>query len=82
VIETDRNEQRHITEPGGGIAAWARGDVVSWGLFGVLFGAMAGATAGRFHGAVAQEVAMGIAWALFGALAVQGAVLEAGSRDA
>jgi hypothetical protein len=53
-----------------GAGAWARRDVVSWGLFGVLFGAIAGETGGGgFHGAVTQGVVTGIVWAVFGTFA-------------
>jgi uncharacterized membrane protein len=70
VIETDRNGRRHVTDPTRGTAAWARSDVVSWGLFGVVFGAIAGATGGGgFHGAVTNAAVTGVAWAVFGAVA-------------
>lgn len=69
VIETDANGHRHVTDPTRGTAAWARADVISWGLFGVVFGAIAGAIAGGFHGAVHDAVVTGVAWAVFGLLA-------------
>jgi uncharacterized membrane protein len=70
VIETDRNGRRRVTDPTRGTAAWARSDVVSWGLFGVVFGAIAGAIGGGgFHGAVTDAVVTGVAWAVFGAVA-------------
>jgi uncharacterized membrane protein len=70
VIETDLNGHRHVTDPTRGTAAWARSDVVSWGLFGVVFGAIAGAVAGGgFHSAVTDAVVTGIAWAVFGLVA-------------
>lgn len=70
VIETDGKGHRHVTDPTRGTAAWARSDVVSWGLFGVVFGAIAGAVGGGgFHGAVTDAVVTGIAWAVFGAVA-------------
>lgn len=70
VIETDRNGHRHVTDPTRGTAAWARADVVSWGLFGVVFGAIAGAVGGGgFHGAITGAVGTGLAWAVFGAVA-------------
>ena len=46
VITTDGNGHRHVTDPTRGTAAWARADVVSWGLFGVVVGAVAGAVGG------------------------------------
>lgn len=69
VIETDANGHRHVTDPTRGTAAWARSDVVSWGLFGVAFGAIAGAIAGGFHGAVKDALVTGVAWAVFGLVA-------------
>lgn len=70
VIETDRNGHRRVTDPTRGTAAWARSDVVSWGLFGVVFGAIAGAVGGGgFHGAVTDAAVTGVAWAVFGLVA-------------
>lgn len=70
VIETDGEGHRHVTDPTRGTAAWARSDLVSWGLFGVVFGAVAGAVGGGgFHGAVTDAVATGVAWAVFGLVA-------------
>jgi uncharacterized membrane protein len=70
VIETDRNGHRHVTDPTRGTAAWARSDVVSWGLFGVVFGAIAGALGGGgFHGAVTGAALTGAGWAIFGLVA-------------
>ena len=70
IIETDRNGRRHVTDPSRGAAAWARADVVSWGLFGVVFGAFAGAIGGGgLHGAVSDAVVTGIGWAVFGLVA-------------
>lgn len=70
VIETDGNGHRRVTDPTRGTAAWARSDVISWGLFGVVFGAIAGAIGGGgFHGAVHGAVVTGVGWAVFGAVA-------------
>jgi uncharacterized membrane protein len=70
VVETDRSGRRRVTDPTRGTAAWARSDVVSWGLFGVVFGAIAGAIGGGgFHGAVTDAVITGVAWAVFGLVA-------------
>jgi uncharacterized membrane protein len=70
VIETDGNGRRHVTDPTRGTAAWARSDVVSWGLFGVVVGAVAGAVGGGgFHGAVTNAAVTGVAWAVFGLVA-------------
>ena len=70
VIETDANGHRGVTDPTRGPAAWARSDVLSWGLFGVVVGAVAGAVGGGgFHGAVSGGVVTGLAWAVFGLVA-------------
>ena len=70
VIETARNGRRRVIDPTRGTAAWARSDVISWGLFGVAFGAIAGAVGGGgFGGAVDDAVATGIGWAIFGLVA-------------
>jgi uncharacterized membrane protein len=70
VIETDGKGRRRVIDPTRGTAAWARSDVVSWGLFGVAFGAIAGAVGGGgFHGAVTGAAVTGVAWAVFGLVA-------------
>jgi hypothetical protein len=66
VIKVDANGRRHVTDTKFGPKAWAKSDVVSWGLFGVVVGAIAGAFGGGiFKGAVLT----GIGWALFGLFA-------------
>ena len=66
MIKVDANGHRHVTDPKFGPKAWAKSDVVSWGLFGVVVGAIAGAFGGGiFKGAVVT----GIGWALFGLFA-------------
>lgn len=70
VIETASNGRRHVIDPTRGTAAWARSDVVSWGLFGLVFGGLAGAIGGGgLHGLVEGAVVTGIGWAVFGLLA-------------
>jgi uncharacterized membrane protein len=70
IVETDGSGHRRVTDPTRGTAAWARSDVVSWGLFGVVFGAIAGAIGGGgFHGAVTGAAVTGVAWAVFGLVA-------------
>jgi hypothetical protein len=66
IIKVDANGHRHVTDPKFGPKAWAKSDIVSWGLFGVVVGAIAGAFGGGiFKGAVVT----GIGWALFGLFA-------------
>ena len=70
VIETKPNGRRHVIDPTRGTAAWARSDVVSWGLFGLVFGGLAGAIGGGgLHGLVEGAVVTGIGWAVFGLVA-------------
>jgi len=70
VIETNDNGRWHVIDPSRGTAAWARSDVVSWGLFGLVFGALAGAIGGGgLHGLVKGGVVTGIGWAIFGLFA-------------
>ena len=70
VIETKPNGRRHVIDPTRGTAAWARSDLVSWGLFGLVFGGLAGAIGGGgLHGLVTDAVVTGIGWAVFGLVA-------------
>jgi len=70
VIETEQNGRRHVIDPTRGTAAWARSDLVSWGLFGLVFGALAGGIGGGgLHGAVKGGVVTGVGWAVFGLVA-------------
>jgi hypothetical protein len=70
IVETDRKGRRHVTDPTRGTSAWARADIVSWGLFGVVVGALAGAIGGGgLHGAVDDALVTGIGWAVFGLFA-------------
>lgn len=66
MIKVDPNGHRHVTDPKFGPKAWAKSDIVSWGVFGVVVGGIAGAFGGGiFKGAVVT----GIGWALFGLFA-------------
>jgi hypothetical protein len=70
VIWVGRDGRRHVADPSQGVKAWAKSDLVSWGLFGVVVGALAGAFGGGgVHGFVANAVVTGIAWAVFGLVA-------------
>ena len=46
VIQADRDGRRHVADPSQGVKAWAKSDLISWGLFGVAVGALAGAFGG------------------------------------
>jgi len=70
VIWADRGGRRHVADPTQGAWAWAKSDLVSWGLFGVAVGALAGAFGGGgVHSLVDNAVVTGILWAVFGLVA-------------
>jgi len=70
VIWADSGGRRHVADPSQGVKAWAKSDLVSWGLFGVVVGALAGAFGGGgVHGFVSDAVVTGIGWAVFGLVA-------------
>ncbi|WP_431219264.1 hypothetical protein [Leifsonia xyli] len=66
VIRTDPRGRRHVADPSFGMAATVRGNIVSWGLFGLVCGAIAGAFGG---GILRTGLATGIGWAVFGIFA-------------
>jgi hypothetical protein len=70
VIWVDSDGRRHVADPSQGVKAWAKSDLISWGLFGVVVGALAGAFGGGgVHGFVDNAVVTGIGWAVFGLVA-------------
>ena len=70
VIWADSKGRRHVADPSQGVAAWAKSDIVSWGLFGVVVGALAGAFGGGgVHAFVEDAVVTGVGWAVFGLIA-------------
>lgn len=70
VIWADPGGRRHVADPSQGVKAWAKSDVISWGLFGVAEGALAGAFGGGgVHSIVDNAVVTGIGWAVFGLMA-------------
>jgi hypothetical protein len=67
VIWADSGGRRHVADPSQGVKAWAKSDLISWGLFGLVVGALAGAFGGGgVHGFVSDAVVTGIGWAVFG----------------
>ena len=67
VIWVDSGGRRHVADPSQGVKAWAKSDLISWGLFGVVVGALAGAFGGGgVHAFVDNAVVTGIGWAVFG----------------
>jgi hypothetical protein len=70
VIWADSGGRRHVADPSQGVKAWAKSDLISWGLFGLVVGALAGAFGGGgVHSFVSDAVVTGIGWAVFGLLA-------------
>jgi uncharacterized membrane protein len=70
VIWADRKGRKHVADPSQGVAAFAKSDLVSWGLFGLAVGALAGAFGGGgVHSFVKDAVVTGILWAIFGLFA-------------
>jgi hypothetical protein len=70
VIWADSGGRRHVADPSQGVKAWAKSDLISWGLFGLVVGALAGAFGGGgVHSFVSDAVATGIGWAVFGLVA-------------
>jgi hypothetical protein len=70
VVWADPSGRRHVADPSQGVKAWAKSDLVSWGLFGVVVGALAGAFGGGgVHSFVSDAIVTGIGWAVFGLVA-------------
>ena len=70
VIWADSGGRRHVADPSQGVKAWAKSDLISWGLFGLVVGALAGAFGGGgVHGFVDDAVLTGVGWAVFGLVA-------------
>ena len=70
VIWVDRDGRRHVADPSQGVKAWAKADLISWGLFGVAVGALVGAFGGGgVLSFVDNAVVTGIAWGVFGLVA-------------
>jgi hypothetical protein len=66
VIWADPSGRRHVADPSQGVKAWAKSDLISRELFGVVVGALAGALGGGVHSFVSDAVVTGIGWAVFG----------------
>jgi uncharacterized membrane protein len=67
IIAVGLDGKLHVDSPSQGIRAMAKGDIVAWGLFGVVFGFIAGwAGDGTLFGALGRGVLTGIVWGIFG----------------
>jgi uncharacterized membrane protein len=67
IIAVDTAGKPHVDSPSQGIRTMAKGDIVAWGLFGVVFGFIAGwAGNGTLFGALERGLLTGVAWGIFG----------------
>ena len=67
IVAVDADRKLHVDNPTQGIRATARGDIVGWGLFGVVCGFLSGwAGGGSFIGDIEQGAATGVVWGIFG----------------
>jgi uncharacterized membrane protein len=70
VFESPKSGKRRVISPTTGVAAMAKSDVVSWGLFGVAYGAIVGfAGNGGLLSGIENGAVVGVLWALFGLVA-------------
>ena len=70
VIEANEHGRRRVIDPTTGSAAFAKSDVISWGLFGLAWAAIVGfAGDGGVLGSIESGLVTGILWALFGLVA-------------
>ena len=70
VFESARSGKRRVIGPAKGVAAMAKSDVLSWGLFGVAYGAIVGAVGnGGILSWIENGVVTGVLWAILGLVA-------------
>lgn len=70
ISSADPDGRIHVTDPAHGSRTMARGNIASWGGFGLLLGALGGIVGGGgIFGLVENAVLTGLFWAVFGALA-------------
>ena len=70
-IEANEHGRRRVIAPKTGTAAFAKTDILGWGLFGVAWGLIVGFTAGDdgVLGAIESGAVIGILWGIFGLFA-------------
>ena len=70
-IEANEHGRRKVIAPKTGTAAFAKSDVVGWGVFGVAYGLIVGFTSGDdgVLGAIESGAVIGILWGIFGLFA-------------
>jgi uncharacterized membrane protein len=67
VFESARSGKRRVIGPAKGVAATAKSDVLSWGLFGVAYGAIVGAVGnGGILSWIENGLVTGVLWAILG----------------
>jgi uncharacterized membrane protein len=67
VFESARSGKRRVIGPAKGVAAMAKSDVLSWGLFGVAYGAIVGAVEnGGILSWIENGLVTGVLWAILG----------------
>ena len=69
VVERHPDGELRVVDPKYGTWAWAKSDLVSWGLLGVGVGLLSGLVSGGLFGAVHSGIATGLIWAAFGLFA-------------
>jgi hypothetical protein len=69
MVERHPDGDLRVVDPKYGTWAWAKSDLVSWGLFGVGVGLVSGLISGGLFGAVHSGIATGLIWAAFGLFA-------------
>jgi hypothetical protein len=69
MVERHPNGHLHVIDPKYGTWAYAKYDVLAWGLLGVGVGLLSGLISGGLFGAVDSGVTTGLIWAVFGLFA-------------
>jgi hypothetical protein len=69
IVERELNGHLRVIDPKYGTWAYAKYDLVGWGVLGVAVGLLSGLISGGLFGAVDSGVATGLIWAAFGLFA-------------
>jgi hypothetical protein len=69
MVERHPNGDLGVVDPKYGTWGWAKSDLISWGLLGVVVGLLSGLISGGLFGAVDSGIATGLIWAAFGLFA-------------
>ncbi len=70
-VEANEHGRLRVIEPKTGTVAFAKTDILGWGLFGVAYGLIVGFAGGNngVLGAIESGVLVGVLWGIFGAVA-------------